>query len=371
MKGIIVDKKGRHAVVLTGDGSFIRIHNNAQYKPGYEIEFEMPYRRERSLLAKASSIAAAFLFTLGLSYGVYSYTVPYSYVDLDINPSIELTANVYDIIIKTETFNKDGEKLLKEHKLNFKKLDAGIAELVDSAIQQGYLKAQTENAVLLTVASKDEQKKGKLEKHVEAAALEALNESRVESAVISQQVTSQKRDAAKDMGISPGKFSLIERAITDEPELKLDDLKDASVKEIMKHIKENSKEEKTDANKEQKRDKDEGKQDKEDINQDGKIEQDTVEKQDKENIQDKEDKEALEGKQDKEDKQYKDNKQDKQTVNSNDRENRRNNEVKDSSDEGNGKKSDNSDEKDQKYNKDEKHDKENKGSGREKPGDQD
>ena len=345
MKGIIVDRKGRYAVVLTGDGSFIKIHNKANYKPGYEIEFEKPYQLESGLLAKISSIAAVFLFTLGLSYGVYSYTVPYSYVDFDINPSIELTANIYDFIIKTETFNEDGEKLLQKHKLNFKKLDAGIAELVDSAIEQGYLKSQTENAVLLTIASKDELKKEKLEKHMEDAALKALNESKVDSNVISQQVSNQKHETAKDMGISPGKLTLIEKALTAEPELKLEDLKGASVKVIMKHIKESRKEEKQDTNNDKQQDKQEQKQDRGNNQQNKGIEKDKENIQDKGNIQDKEDIRDKGNIQDKED-----NQQDKQTVNPKGQGNGQNNEDKNSGDE-NGIKSDKNEQKPGKDNK--------------------
>lgn len=308
MKGIVVDRKGRYAVVLTGNGSFIKIHNKAHYKPGYEIEFEKPYQLETGLLAKISSIAAVFLFTLGLSYGAYSYTIPYSYVDFDINPSIELTANIYDIIIKTETFNEDGIKLLQKHKVNYKKLDAGIAELVDSAIEQGYLKAQTENIVLLTITSKDERKKEKLEKHMENAAVKVLEKNKVESDVISQQTSSQKHDAAKDMGISPGKLALIEKAIMEVPELKMEDLKDAPVKEIMKHIKDSKKEEKRVEKQEKQQDKQEDKDNK---------------RQDKGDKQDKEEKH-----------------QDKQTDNPKGQENEQNDEDNDSGEEDDSEKSD-------------------------------
>lgn len=243
MKGIIVDRKGRHAVVLTGNGSFVKIPDRAHYNSGHEIEFKKPFMFETSLLTRITSIAAAFVLIMGLNYGVYSYAEPYSYVDFDTNPSVELTANIYDIIIKTKPFNEDGKKLLLEHRVNFEKIDAGIAELVNSAVQQGYLKAQAENTVLLTVTSKGEGKKKELEKHVEDAAIKALDKNKVKSAVISQQVNEQKRDTAKEMGISPGKLNLIEKAQEADPGLKLEDLKDAPVKEIMKHIKDIRKDE--------------------------------------------------------------------------------------------------------------------------------
>lgn len=268
MKGIIVDRKGRHAVLLTGDGSFIKIRNKAHFIIGHEIEFQKPYLAGTGLAAKISSIAAVFLLALGLGCGVYSYTLPYSYVDLDINPSIELTANVFDIIIGTETFNEDGARLLKNHKVNFKKLDVGIEELVDSAIQQGYLKSRTENAVLLTIISKDEKKKEKLEKYMDNAAKKALENGKIESALVSQQTNSDKHDAAKDMGISPGKLTLIEKAMKEDPELQIEDLKNAPVKEIMKHIKDIRKEQKQEEKQEKNQNKNNGQQEKDSKKQD-------------------------------------------------------------------------------------------------------
>ena len=359
MKGIIVDKKSRYAVVLTGDGSFVKIHNKAAFKIGYEVEFVKPYQLERSLLAKVSSIAAVFLFTLGLSYGVYSYSTPYSYVDIDINPSIELTANIYDIIIKTETFNEDGEKLLQKHKLNFKKLDAGIAELVGSAIEQGYLKAEAENAVLLTIASKDEQKEGKLEKNMQQAAIKALGEGKVDSDIISQQVSAQKHDSAKDKGVSPGKYNLIEKARAANPELKLEELEKSSVKEIMEHVKVSRKEVKEEEKLDKNNEKEEDKQDKEDNKQNGEIIQETEEEQETEKQDtDKEEKDKG-NQQDKEDKQVKEDKEEDQvTVISTSQYIKQNNEDSDSIDEDDEEKSDE---------KDKKPDKDNNGSGNQNP----
>ena len=245
MKGIIVDKKGRYAVVLTGNGSFIKIKNKVDYKIGYEVEFKQKNFVDTRLLRKISAVAAVSLFTLGLSYGAYSYTLPYSYVDVDINPSIELTANVFDVIIKTETFNEDGKQLLAKNNIKFKTLDAGISELMDSAIQQGYLKEDADNTVLLTITSKNDDKSEKLKESLESSTSKTLSKGNIKSSVLLQESTTQKHDEAKDKdkNISPGKMSLIEKAMKDEPQLKLDELKDASLKDIMKHIQEDEKEE--------------------------------------------------------------------------------------------------------------------------------
>lgn len=242
MKGVIVDRKGRQAVILTVEGRFVKIANKAGYNIGSEIELDSPVIRYNSVLAKISSIAAVFLFVLGLSYGVYSYTTPYSYVDLDINPSVELTANVYDIIIKIKTYNSDAEKLLEKQSLNYISLDKGIEKLLNSAVNQGYLKVETDNAILLTVTGDDMNKADKLSKNLEAVAAEVLDNNKVKSDIVSQKINEKKHEDSKELGISPGKLKLIEKVIESEPELKLEELKDKPVKEIVGHLKKDKKE---------------------------------------------------------------------------------------------------------------------------------
>ena len=240
MKGIVVDIKGKYAVVLSREGGFIKIRNNGYMNIGCEIDLNQPAVLNTNMLARVSSIAAAFLCTLGLSYSAYSYSMPYSYVGVDINPSIELTANIYDRIIKTEALNNEGQLLLKSGGFNNKKLEAGVNELIDTAVRQGYLKTETENTVFLTVTSKDEDKSSQLKKELKSSASKELNDVKVDSLVVVEKASVERHEDAKKIGITSGKLLLIEKAIEKEPDLRLDDLKDVPVKEIMRHIKDSS-----------------------------------------------------------------------------------------------------------------------------------
>ena len=94
----------------------------------------------RSLMIRVASIAAAFIFTLGISYSAYSYSTPYSYVGIDINPSIRLTANIFDRIIGSEALNADGKTLLYLEDINNKRLEAVISQLLNSAVEKGWIK---------------------------------------------------------------------------------------------------------------------------------------------------------------------------------------------------------------------------------------
>ena len=307
MKGIVADIKGKYAVVLSKDGSFVKVRNNGLYSIGCEIDIGKPAGINTRMLARVSSMAAGALLVMGVSYGAYSYTVPYSLVDVDINPSIEITTNIYDRIIKTEALNEDGQKLLLTVSLKHSRLDEGVTVILNNAIQQGYIKEETaENAVIITVVSKDVKRSEKLQKGLETIAVAELKEEGVKSDLVIGKASQQEHDSAREIGLTPGKLNLIERAIQAEPGLKLEDLKDAPVKDIMKKIKENRKEDKQNQDSKQVKQDSQDNQDSKQVKQDSQDNQDS--KQVKQDSQDNQD--NKQGKQDSQDNQ--DNKQGKQ-----------------------------------------------------------
>lgn len=252
MKAILVEINGRHAVALKQNGEFVEIRNNGHMKTGCEINLPDQSGFNHTFAARMASMAAAFLMTLGLGYGVYTYASPYTYVDVDINPSIEITANRYDRILRVKAFNSDGEKLLRTKGYFHMKLDEGVGEILDSALDSGYLRTAENNAVMLTVSSKDEKKSDKIEQNVEKAAESRLEKSDVESEVVTQKVDTKKLDEARKLGISPGKLTLIDKLQEARPDLDeetVDSYKSASVKQIISAIRNKDKDKYRDKNK--------------------------------------------------------------------------------------------------------------------------
>jgi len=143
MKGIVMEITGKYAVILTQDGQFRKIKAQPGIAAGAETDTGMPSlpSAARKPVYRIASIAASFMLALGI--GIFSYSMPYSYVDFDINPSIGLTANIYDRIIRVEALNDDGSKLIENKNLMHRRLDEGVTLLLSSAVEQGYLKENT------------------------------------------------------------------------------------------------------------------------------------------------------------------------------------------------------------------------------------
>lgn len=239
MKGIIVEIKGKYAVALTANGSFVKIKSRKGFKVGEEAEFTPAYAINTRTFTRVASIAAAFVLILGASWGVYA--MPYSYVDVDINPSVELTSNIFDRIIKVEALNSDGEKITDELLLNNKKIDEGISLLLDEAVSEGYLEKGDLDAVIFSVTAGNKEKSEKLETKLKAKVEKEFSNEAEHEVVMVEKYTAEKQKAAREEGISPGKLSLIEKLIEQNPEMSVDTLKNEPVKKIVKSLQQDKK----------------------------------------------------------------------------------------------------------------------------------
>ena len=286
MKGIVAEINGKYAVVLTQTGSFKRVKASHDMAIGKEIDISSLTENgkiARSVI-KITSLAATGLLALGVGLGAYSYTLPYSYIHVDINPSIELTVNMYDRIIGAEALNIEGEELLSQNDLKNEKVNTGVARLLNTAVQQGYLNSssvpadyvparsmpdepeelnepdelnelnavedkpettsdssaavepkasQIANAVLVTVSSNNAKKSVDLEKKLTDAVSVELDRDQVKSEILVAKTSVEQRNDARRFGVTPGKLMLIEGAMEGKSGSEMDELKKATIKDLL------------------------------------------------------------------------------------------------------------------------------------------
>ncbi len=151
MKAVVMHTSGRHAVLLGRDGGFARVKNRG-YRAGQQIGVQRARRPVlKPLLALASVVLVLFSAT-----ALAANFLPFSYVSVDVNPSLMMTLNWFDRVLSVEAKNSDGEEIAE---LLF---DGGIVgQPVDDAVQRvyaaleagEYVNAGAENDVVVAVAS--------------------------------------------------------------------------------------------------------------------------------------------------------------------------------------------------------------------------
>ncbi len=225
-------------IVLAKDGSFLEVNrDNRDLDIGQEIEVDDNNKRIRGrIIRRLASIAAAFILLITTGYGVYGYYTPYGYINVDINPSVEIAYNLYNRVIDLKGLNEDGNILISKIK-NYRNrtIENVINEVIDTAVEQAYVRPEQENVILITITEKkDKVDDEKIYKLVDNHIKQKIENTEV--ILIEGDNNIYKR--AREDKISPGKLMLIEKAIDLNKDIKFEEVAKKPVKEIMRMIKE-------------------------------------------------------------------------------------------------------------------------------------
>lgn len=238
-----MEKNNDGLIVMTGDGQFLEIKNYIKsVEIGQEIEVNNNSIHKPEMFRRVASIAAAIILFLSGGYGIFGYNTVYGYVDVDINPSVELSYNLYKRVIGVRGLNEDGENILTHVKdYKNKPIEVVVNKIIDSAVKENYIKENEENAVLVTITENNNQIND--EKILEEIDTH-IKDSSIEAEVLVIKSDKKSYENAKKDSVSPGKAKLIEKAADANKQISPNEIKDKSIKEIMSIIKENREEEK-------------------------------------------------------------------------------------------------------------------------------
>ncbi|MBT9776222.1 hypothetical protein GPL15_06865 [Clostridium sp. MCC353] len=186
---------------------------------------------------KGMAAAAACLCLITATGGIYAYgeMKVVSVVGIDVNPGIELSLNRRSRILKAEAVNADGAEILSDVDIEGKKFDQAVESLVDTMLNQGYLK-EDYNAVLVTVTDVKTRKKekGKIRDTAVQNVEKTLQEKEVKAVVYDQEieVTPELKELAQEYGISCGKAYFVQNIISENEELDMEDMEELSALNI-------------------------------------------------------------------------------------------------------------------------------------------
>jgi hypothetical protein len=151
LKAVVVQIVGRHAVLLTENGMFLKVKNQ-RYRTGQQISF-CPKRR--SLVKPLAMAASLIIFLLGGTFLALE-RLPFSYVSIDVNPSIEYTLNWFDRVLSLRAVNEDAKPIaqnLQEKGALNQPIAIAVGMTIKSLNEMLYFKDDAKNDVVIAVAS--------------------------------------------------------------------------------------------------------------------------------------------------------------------------------------------------------------------------
>ncbi len=180
-------------------------------------------------------VAACLLLAVGLVGGSYyrNNMMITATVDIDVNPSIEISANRQDRVVKVEAVNSDAEAILDGMELKGTDLEVAVNAIIGAMVKQGYFTAENRE-ILVTVYHEDAAKAQSIRSVVVSDIDAALKASGSEAAILNQTVTSDDTaaDFAKEQGISLGKAVFVLNLAALDDSLNAKELAALSLREL-------------------------------------------------------------------------------------------------------------------------------------------
>ena len=154
MKYIVMECRPSYAIVLDEEGRFLRTAN-LRYEVGQTVEHvvlmreqKAPSVRLRVLAGAAGAAAACLALTLGAGY-YQTYVRTYSHIYMSINPDVQMDLNRKGTVVGLSGMNADGQALLADYDGKGKDKTLVADELIDRALDMGFLTAGGQVAFLI------------------------------------------------------------------------------------------------------------------------------------------------------------------------------------------------------------------------------
>jgi hypothetical protein len=193
------------------------------------LEKKMSRRRGFPVMRLATGFACAVLLFFGGLFSYQSYFTASAYVDIDVNPSIELALNRYGRVIGANAYNDDGTNLLAKVPVKNRTYTEALRLLVDEMYAQGSI--QEAGLFSLTLQTDNDEQKGLIEElNTVLSSLLAEKSPRLERDLFV--VDSITKSESHDLHLSPAKYLAIQELRAVDPTATFESCRDHSISEL-------------------------------------------------------------------------------------------------------------------------------------------
>lgn len=206
-----------------------------------DITMQEKGRGQKPVWMRYAAAAAGICLCILLVFSLRFQRRASSIVDFDVNPSIEIVLNKENKVLRMEAINHEGEEILEDIDYKNREVDQVVEQMLDEMIAHGYLsKEKLENHILLSVEHPDHEKAEELRIRLNSAVSKYLNEKGIAVQVTDQEMSEneEEEEIAEKYGISLGKLTLIRKVMKEHENLKIEDLTQLSLNELIQLLEE-------------------------------------------------------------------------------------------------------------------------------------
>lgn len=173
------------------------------------------------------TLAAACFCMIAVAGGTYTYQNGKidSIIEIDVNPSVELSVNRKNRVLSAKPLNDDAAEIMAEMDLKGVDLNVAVNAVIGAMVTHGYFD-DLDNAILVTVSNDSVSKAASLRSAVVTDIQTSLEENQVEAVVYDQQAVVEEdvKLLADEYQISYGKAYFLKELINQNPSLTMEDM---------------------------------------------------------------------------------------------------------------------------------------------------
>lgn len=219
-------------------GIFDKIHAEEELKKRTTdyLYAEIGRRRHRKM-RYAVALASLMLFLVcgGLSWKVYF--TPVAYIDIDVNPSIELTLNRFGRVIQSDAYNEDGTRLLSGVNLRHADYSEAFERLLVAMNGEGYFAGQ-DSLLCVTVQTNGKNRENRIQESLRRAVAFISRSQHCDISTEIFGVSEEVKHCADENHISPAKYLAIQELMEVDSEADFEDCRERSVHELRQQAEE-------------------------------------------------------------------------------------------------------------------------------------
>lgn len=206
-----------------------RAHVAPMQAHDYITRQECPPKQRRVWLHALA--CAAVVLAAGAGW-FFQYRMVDAIIDLDVNPSFEITANRSEQVLDVRGLNAQAREVLRGRVYRGWALEDTLDTLFTDLNESGYVSGQ-QNAVLVSIAGRDLRHTQELKALVTQRITDTLTARDIQPDIIQQDLQTRESVAQpQENGVSDGKLQLIDRLCAQNPTLSREALIPMSITQL-------------------------------------------------------------------------------------------------------------------------------------------
>lgn len=153
-----------------------------------------------------------------------------SYIDFDVNPSVELDINRFDKVIEVHAYNSGGEVILESLDIKHRDYKDAVGSLLEAHAQKGYLRDN--ELVSVTLQTADISRESKMLSGLAMYVEKNVNEHHGSVQVDVFPVSGDLRNNAREFNLSPAKYLAIMELQAVDPTATVENCRNHTIGEL-------------------------------------------------------------------------------------------------------------------------------------------